>query len=571
MKVLSVKKYLVALALATAACFPARAQSVQHLSIIQPGGMPGLPVMTSIASLTNGVQLTWDGPSGYYQLFQKSNELNAAWLPLGKATNLVRTATVTTLYRDAFFRVSGPAPQYAGSKVCISCHLSVCSFETNTAHASAFTNAAFVAAGGQNNASCLPCHTVGFGLPTGFVSAAATPQLAGVQCENCHGPAARHAASEDDPSVRPRVELAATMCGGCHSASHTTYTNAPTFEEWSTSGHATVVPDVLAAMSSATNDIMSCGVCHSGSARLALIGGQNPAITLTNDFNVAITCAVCHDPHTTNANPAQLRGPTASTNDFYLASADTATVSAFTNKYSTSTNINLCAQCHNDRGAAWSDTSRAPHHSIQYNFLLGTIGTLQGSTATFNPGSHAGLPASASYSISGTFYLTNQCIACHMEADSTAANAHSHTFAPTYKVCLNCHQTDPRQMEQAYLQPTISNNVALVIFALNQWAALQAPPTLSTNGTVAWEYTTPGGLIWQTNSTGWVTAWSQQDSVDFTGPNAAGQALIPDNIKKARFNLYLVLNDGSYGVHNPFFAISLLNSAEDLVIQQLNN
>jgi hypothetical protein len=126
-------------------------------------------------------------------------------------------------------------------------------------------------------------------------------------------------------------------------------------------------------------------------------------------------------------------------------------------------------------------------------------------------------------------------------------------------------------MEQAYLQPTISNNVALVIFALNQWAALQAPPALSTNGTVAWEYTTPGGLIWQTNSTGWVTAWSQQDSVDFTGPNAAGQALIPDNIKKARFNLYLVLNDGSYGVHNPFFAISLLNSAEDLVIQQLNN
>ena len=27
--------------------------------------------------------------------------------------------------------------------------------------------------------------------------------------------------------------------------------------------------------------------------------------------------------------------------------------------------------------------------------------------------------------------------------------------------------------------------------------------------------------------------------------------LIPDNIQKARFNLYLVLYDGSLGVHNP--------------------
>lgn len=573
MKVLSVKKCLVAsvLVLAAVVGLPATAQTVQHLAIAQPGGMPGLPVMTGITRLTNGVQLTWDGPPGYYQVYQRSNRLNAAWMALGKATNLAGTATITTLYSNAFFRVSCPAPQYAGSKVCISCHASVCSFETNTPHAAAFTNAAFVMAGGQNNASCLPCHTVGFGLPTGFVSVSATPQLAGVQCENCHGPAARHAAAEDDPSVRPRVELAATMCGGCHSASHTTYTNAPTFEEWSGSGHAAVVPDALQVMSLATNNITSCGVCHSGSARLALINGQNPALTLPHDFNVAITCAVCHDPHATNANPAQLRDPTASTNNFHLVSADVASVSAFTNKYNASANINLCAQCHNDRGAAWSDTSRAPHHSIQYNFLLGTVGVLPAGSAAFNPGSHAGLPGSASFSISGTFYLTNQCIACHMEADSTAANAHSHTFAPTYNVCLNCHQTDPRQMEQAYLQPAISNNVALIIFALNQWVALKAPAALLTNGAVAWEYTTPGGLVWQTNATGLVTGWTQRDSVSFTGPNAAGQALIPDNIKKARYNLYLVLNDGSYGVHNPFYAINLLNSAEDLIIQELNN
>ncbi len=573
MKALSAKLYFAMLAwmVAGVAAMSLEAQPVQHLAITQPGGMPGLPVMTGIMPLTNGVQLTWDGPSGYYLVYQKSNSLNAGWVALGKATNLLRTTTITRLYSNAFFRVSGPAPQYAGSKVCLTCHASVCSFETNTAHAAAFSDPAFVAAGGQNNASCLPCHTVGYGLPTGFVSAAATPSLAGVQCENCHGPAARHAAAEDDPSVRPRVEIAATLCGGCHSASHTTYTNEPTFEEWSTSGHATVVPDALQVMSAATNNITSCGACHSGTARLALINGQNPAVTLTNDFNLAISCAVCHDPHATNANPAQLRGPTSSTNDFSVTSADLASVTAFTNQYYASTRINLCAQCHNDRGAAWTDTARAPHHSVQYNFLLGSIGELPGgSSATFNPGSHAGLPASASYSISGTFYLTNQCIACHMDTDPTVSRGHTHTFAPTYSVCQNCHQVDPRVMEQAYLQPAISNNVAVVIYALNQWAALKAPATLLTNGAVPWEYTTPGGLVWQTNATGFVTGWTLLDSVNFTGPNTAGQALIPDNIKKARFDLYLVLNDGSYGVHNPFFAVNLLTAAQDFVIEELN-
>ena len=300
------------------------AQSVQHLGATQPGGMPGLPVMGGIERLTNGVQVTWDGPSGYYQLYQKSNSLTAPWVALGKATNLVRNAVITKLYSNAFFRVSGPAPKYAGTKVCLTCHLSICQYETNTPHAGAFSSPAFMAAGGQTNGSCLPCHTVGYGLPTGFSftnrngAFSYTTNLAGVQCENCHGPAANHAAATDDPTAVPRVELAATVCGGCHSASHTAFTNAPTFEEWTSSGHAAVVPDALSVMSASTNNISSCGRCHSGSVRLALINGQNP-VTLTNDLAVAITCAVCHDPHQTNANPAQLRNPSFSTNYFSLS------------------------------------------------------------------------------------------------------------------------------------------------------------------------------------------------------------------------------------------------------------
>ena len=550
----------------------ALAQPVQHLSVTQPGGFPGLPVMQGIQRTTNGVQVAWDGPSGYYQVYQKSNSLNAKWIALGKATNLLRNATITTLYSNAFFRVSGPSPQYAGSRVCISCHLNVCRYETNTPHASAFSNADFQAAGGQTNRSCLPCHTVGYGLPTGFVSASQTPLLAGVQCENCHGPAGNHAANEIDPTVRPRVELAATVCGGCHS-----WNAQPTYQEWSSSEHAAVVPGALRTMSLAATNINNCGVCHSGSVRMSLINGVNP-IALTNDLNVAITCAVCHDPHATNANPVQLRGPVASTNNFHLLSSDVATVAAFTNKYNASTNIILCAQCHNDRGAAWTDNS-APHFSVQYNFLLGSVGELLNGPATFNPGTHAGLPASAAYSLSGTFYLTNQCVDCHMQTESAqfpgnvskVTRNHSLQVASD-TVCLNCHLDDPELLEQYFLTPTISSGVAALITGLNRWADTRAPAALKGNGIVAWEYTRPGGLTWQTNSAGFVTSWSLDNPVNFTGPNAAGQGIIATNfpnVARARFNLYLVLKDGSFGVHNPALAINLLNAAQIWVQQAL--
>jgi hypothetical protein len=530
--------------------------------------------MGGIEQLTNGVQITWDGPSGYYQVFQKSNSLTAPWVALGQATNLVRYAVITKLYSNAFFRVSGPAPKYAGTKVCVTCHSSICRYETNTPHASAFISPAFKAGGGQTNGLCLPCHTVGYGLPTGFNFTNSggiysySVNLAGVQCENCHGPAANHANATDDPTAVPQVEIAATVCGGCHSASHTTYTNAPTFEEWSSSGHATVVPDALQAMSSSSNNINNCGVCHSGSARLALINGVNPATTLANDFDVAITCSDCHDPHATNSNPVQLRNPVASTNNFHFLDSDVATVAAFTNKYSASSDINLCAQCHNDRGAAWTDTSRAPHNSPQYNFLLGSVGELQGGTATFNPGSHAGLPSSAIYSISGTFYLTNQCADCHMQPDDRGAPNHA-TLITSDAVCMNCHTIPPALLEEFYLTPVLSNSVTTLITALNRWASNQTNSLLVTNGVVAWEYTSPGGLTWQTNSTGNVTGWALKNPVTFTGPGTAGQALIPDQVKRTRFNLYLVLNDGSFGVHNPTLAINLLNAAQIWMVQVL--
>jgi hypothetical protein len=46
---------------------------------------------------------------------------------------------------------------------------------------------------------------------------------------------------------------------------------------------------------------------------------------------------------------------------------------------------------------------------------------------------------------------------------------------------------------------------------------------------------------------------------------------VPDGIKKARFNLYLVFHDQSKGIHNPAYARYLLKVADDLVTAALAN
>lgn len=542
-----------------AACFVTgvftAAEEVQHLTVTRPGGMPGLPVMSGIERSSNGVAVTWDGPSGYYQLYQKLGLTGQTWQKVG-SPSLARKATITTAHSNAFFKVQGPSPRYAGSDTCAECHDSIHSKESQTPHAGAFTNPLFVAKGGQTNGACLACHTVGYGLPTGFVSQNdlnTNPRLAGVQCENCHGPAVAHAANELDFTVRPRAELAATVCGGCHNA----VSHRPHYEEWSASRHAVVTEDMNPA-----NRISSCGRCHSGSARLALLKGENPSVSATNDANVAITCAVCHDPHAehvwTNgvtgiAYTNQLRNPLSSTNDFFLSTSDN-----FTSKYNP--NINICAQCHNHRGASWTSTSRPPHHSPQYNMLLGTVGVLPDGVSG-GPATHAGTEFLADDS-GRLFLVTNQCVTCHMQTKEfqpgppEVVAVTGHKFAvTTYEACADCHGSGANaEGLVGVVHRLVATQIQQVKGRLDTWAATKAPGSLyATYGTRAWEYTNPGDL-----------------SPGGPGPSDAEQALIPDNIKKARFDLYLVLYDGSYGTHNGPHAFTLLESASNWVEQELN-
>ncbi len=103
------------------------------------------------------------------------------------------------------------ASNYVTSETCAKCHQEEYDKWKQTRHSHAFTvletkNRAF------DNA-CVGCHSVGY-QKQGFINIKATPQLAHVQCESCHGPGAAHAAKPEKGLFK--TPSTPSMCITCH-------------------------------------------------------------------------------------------------------------------------------------------------------------------------------------------------------------------------------------------------------------------------------------------------------------------------------------------------------------------
>ena len=122
-----------------------------------------------------------------------------------------------------------PADQtYTGKMKCAACHLKQYKTWKATKHATdAFAK---LPAKYKADASCLICHSTGFGTATGYKDDS-TPNLAGTTCEACHGPGSAHAAiakkyekvklvagSAEDKEVRGSIYkvLPDNVCIRCH-------------------------------------------------------------------------------------------------------------------------------------------------------------------------------------------------------------------------------------------------------------------------------------------------------------------------------------------------------------------
>jgi PKD repeat protein len=327
-----------------------------RMQTLGPGGgvpapaVPGTPVLNG----TN-VTIPWYGTMGWYSILGQTN-LGAPWINLGSA-EAISYASQATVGVPPTFLASGnfqlnQSNSYAGSTTCAGCHAAEFNSWTDTAHAGAYND---LVNSGKQFASCVQCHTVGFGQPTGFVSNSPVASLEGVGCETCHGPAGWHKNS-DHSVILPALSVDPAICGSCHNGTN------PQYNEYTNSLHYLVEPDVDYGFSGGvyyTNFVViggtnlygyyvttngdgslatnacsgiinssyvpgssvdpgqarqaSCGICHSGATRMAMlndyaarqVGITNPlALPLASDAGAwGPSCADCHDPHGLNPSP----------------------------------------------------------------------------------------------------------------------------------------------------------------------------------------------------------------------------------------------------------------------------
>jgi hypothetical protein len=84
------------------------------------------------------------------------------------------------------------ADEFVGDAKCMSCHQQAHQVNLASKHHHAFQT--LLEKKSEYDPECLSCHTVGYGLHSGFVDAQKTPELSNVQCESCHGRGKEHVA-----------------------------------------------------------------------------------------------------------------------------------------------------------------------------------------------------------------------------------------------------------------------------------------------------------------------------------------------------------------------------------------
>lgn len=456
---------------------------------------------------------------------------------------------------------SGVTGKFRSATVCAQCHNTLHANWAATDHSKALED--LEAIGQGTNAVCLACHTVGFGQPGGFVDRATTNALAGVQCENCHGPAGDHVANVSDLSKLPKIDIAGDVCGACHTDTH-----HPTFEEWQTSAHATAAisnREVLDEMADGTN-AQSCGKCHSGDYfYLAILGGNatytaggfpGHPVTIGQDYfkgqdpntlNV-ITCAICHDPHMRTGNASTPENG----RDYQLRYAEVKAVTP-TNTLAATTDparFNICGQCHHARERTWWQTgtsTREPHPSNQANFYFGEM--------PLDPNDpNGGTPLVASR-VSIHISTPDQCATCHVYrqagSDTGQVTISGHTFEVAYSGCVasGCHATaEGAETLAVGIKGETKSRLDTLKAALDNWSARKGH---------GWNYSSqPGGPGYKDPVTG------------VTVPGA--QKKIPPDIQKARFMYYYAMEGSGWGVHNPNYMRDMLGAAQLYVAKDPN-
>jgi hypothetical protein len=418
------------------------------------------------------------------------------------------------------------SPFYRGAAYCATCHNggtggAQYAAWSQTGHATALESLQEIGMG--MNAGCTPCHTVGtYGIlpdtlhtiANGGFDETQVHRLAGVQCENCHGPGSDH---PDQNFSSVGISMDAELCGRCHTDAH-----HPTFDEWQGSGHARIEEE--AALRN------SCAKCHNGLYADEFLNDPehftNPASNPTEA--AAIVCASCHQPHG-NDNPGNLRD--ASVTDRALPN------SVLVERGGAG---RLCMACHNGRRTSTNVNDQVnngtahfgPHRSVQGDMLAG-VNAYQDVNATF--------PWTSSRHI----LVEDACVTCHThphagDLDAGIPNFTGHSFGPTVEACAPCHGS------------------------LADFDDVRAKQDFDGDGSIEGVQSEIGGLLSLLEETIIAASATPEAEAILTASfeDSLGSPTVTTvDQRKAGYNWAFVSYDGSTGVHNANYSVQLLQQS----------
>jgi hypothetical protein len=339
-------------------------------------------------------------------------------------------------------------------------------------------------------------------------------QLATVGCESCHGPGSLHFGDAD----KIGLSLDVGVCAQCHDSPW----RYPLVVEWRNSLHSHPVYESAFAQSPTsssymTNNLGNCVRCHDGRGFVNFTDGEGTATENLTSVE-ALSCAVCHDPHSAD-NPHQLRRVTADT----LGNGQPITLGGLGQ---------LCMNCHKSRydanvASTTYSSHFGPHVGPQADMFLG-MNAVEFGTPTSSSGHK--------------YALQDACVDCHMYATPDTGKPGrdkigGHTWAmeadgvENVAACQSCHgpiqSFDDIKAAYDYDRNGKIEGIQTEVKGMLARLGKMLPPQVADSGTVLRSFT--------------------------------------QNQLKAAYNYFFVLNDGSYGVHNAKYAIGILQKSMDIL------
>lgn len=607
----------------------------------------GVPVwLQGDGPIVAPTQTTWSwtldtsGASGSTATLQNPTSQFPSFTPDVVGTYVIKETVANKtmkVYGGTFMGEMTAAVQTATCKLCHTNTIAPDKFTPwmGTQHYSALQRKIDGEAGPGFTEECLSCHTVGYDKTAtngGFDDVEAssgwkfpdkleagnwdtllnTPklgQLAGIQCESCHGPQVGDVngphANSTNLDLAGRISWSSDVCASCHQEGPFNYKPS----QWETAGHADLTLSLLeATVETRGTTAAHCGRCHSAQGfsqyvkqlqqgyignlttdgKPAAPGNPSPnaatiasltALGLTQANVEAQTCAACHDPHDAT-NPSQLR----------IYDKVAALPNGLTNISGMGSGM-ICVACHNTRNGEHSDfvappaAFTAPHAAAQSDVVFGFNAYF---VTRLNPSPHLA--------------VADTCAGCHYKVTTASQQAakqtSNHAFKVDNTICANCHSAnvDGAGLQAAYklqldnLAATIGGKVKNLIInvallpangaayrarvwdpvsdnysdtALSNVTLTVAPTSIDhfeIHGQLGFILHMPApvtvALVTATGGPGGSITTADLYVPAVNLKNAAGTATLfaaNSDYTRALWNMYLLTDDKTLGVHNPGF------------------